>query len=143
MLFLKGADQSRFGSLLTEWRQAYANNCDLYPEDLYTMVDVMRVMPVKKTKMVTKTPKQEDVSPAEEVGLAQTGKPSCFCCGDPHYLRDCKKKGVLPKDKWIKPEYWKQEYVDAEKKCQEKKDKEKAQASLHLQVPTVCGFYGL
>ena len=70
----------------------------MYPENLYTMVDVMRVMPMKKAKKGTKAPKQEEVAPAEEVGLAQAGEPSCFCCGDPHYLRDCKKKGTLPRN---------------------------------------------
>ena len=83
------------------------------------------------------------MTPAEEVGLAQTGEPSCFCCGNPHYLCNCKKKEIIPKDQWVKSSYWKQEYVDAEKKRQEKKDKEKTQASSHLQVQTVCGFCGL
>ena len=50
MLYLKGADQGRYGGLLTEWRQAFANNRDLYPENIYTMVDIMRVMPVKKLR---------------------------------------------------------------------------------------------
>ena len=58
----------------------------------------MRVMLVKKAKKGTRTPKEEDITPAVEVGLAQTGKPSCFGCGDGHYLRNCKKKGTLPKE---------------------------------------------
>ena len=63
--------------------------------------------------------------PSQEVGFAQTGELSCFCCGDGDYLRDCKKKGILPKEEWVKSSYWKQSYVDEEKKRQEKRDKEK------------------
>ena len=150
MLYLKGADQGRYGSLLTEWRQSFANNQDLYPENIHTMVDIMRVMPVKKVKKGPKVPKQEDITPSQEVGFAQTGEPLCFCCGDGHYLRDCGKKGTLPKEEWVKPSYWKQCYVDDKKKRQAKRDREKAQAgnpqgSNHLQVETctVCGFCGV
>ena len=48
------------------------------------MVDIMRVMPMKKVKKGNKVPKQEDVSPSQEVGLTQAGEPSCFYCGDGH-----------------------------------------------------------
>lgn len=85
MLYLRGADQSRFGSLLTEWRQAFANNRDLYPEDLNTVVDIMRVMPVKKTKcrMSKGTPKQEDVHWQRKSGWLRLGSHRVFAAETP------------------------------------------------------------
>ena len=48
MLFICGDDHERFGSLLADWRKAYANKQrDLYPDDLYAMLDVMQVMLAK------------------------------------------------------------------------------------------------
>ena len=58
-------------------------------------------------------------------------------------LARLQEKGILPKEEWVKPSYWKQCYVDEEKKRQEKRDKEKTLASSHLQVNTVYDFCGL
>ena len=100
-------------------------------------------MLVKKAKRSNKSSKQDEALPSQEVGLAQSGEPTCFCCGEKHYLQDCKRKGVLSKEEWNKPSYWKQCYVDEESKRQEKREKEKVQASSHLQTKTVCGFCSL
>ena len=49
VLFLRNADSSRFGKLLPEYRQAYANGKrDLYPKDITTAFDIMRTLPIPK-----------------------------------------------------------------------------------------------
>ena len=67
MLSLKGSDQARFGSLLTEWCQAFANYRDLYPQDLVNIVDVARVIPQKMFKKtnIKEPTKTEDLTPVE------------------------------------------------------------------------------
>ena len=48
MLFIRGSDHERYGSLLVDWRKSYANKQqDLYSDDLYAMLDVMWVMPAR------------------------------------------------------------------------------------------------
>ena len=57
VLFLRNSDGARFGKLLPEFRQAYANGKrDLYPKDVATAFDIMRTLPTKKKP---KTPKQD------------------------------------------------------------------------------------
>ena len=49
LMFLKQSDQQRYGRLLKEFRQSYANSQrDIYPEDLTSMFEVMRTVKVKK-----------------------------------------------------------------------------------------------
>ena len=49
LLFLKQSDQSKYGHLLREFQQAYANKQrDLYPEDLTNTFEVMKTVNVKK-----------------------------------------------------------------------------------------------
>ena len=49
LLFLKQSDQGKYGHLLREFRQAYANKQrDLYPEGLTNMFEVMKTVNVKK-----------------------------------------------------------------------------------------------
>ena len=50
LLFLKGYDQRRYGWLSVEWKQAYSNKkCDLYPEEIYSMINLMQIIPPKKS----------------------------------------------------------------------------------------------
>ena len=49
LLFLKQSDQSKYGHLLWEFWQAYANKQrDLYPDDLTNTVEVMKTVIIKK-----------------------------------------------------------------------------------------------
>ena len=51
LLFLRGGDQKRYGKLLPEYRQAYANGQrDLYPKSLRDMFEVMKTVPQPKHK---------------------------------------------------------------------------------------------
>ena len=53
LLYLKQSDQKRYGHLLKEWRQQYANDQrDLYPKDLTTIFEVMRTVEVKKRDQI-------------------------------------------------------------------------------------------
>ena len=42
VLFLRNANYTRFGSMLTDYRKLFANNDDKYPKDLKCMMDVMQ-----------------------------------------------------------------------------------------------------
>ena len=80
MLFIKGSDQSRFGVLMTELCQSYANSRDLYPTKLSNIVDVRRIIPQNKkergegSKNDKSKTTTDETSPAEETGLAQREK---------------------------------------------------------------------
>ena len=91
LLFLKQADQSKYGHLLKEFRQAYANKQrDLYPEDLSDMFEVMRTVNVKKKPRKPRSGNQDkdkdkqsnDPQPgAESFAQQGDGEIHCFCCG--------------------------------------------------------------
>ena len=51
LMFLKQSDQNKYGHLMKEFRQSYANKqWDLYPENLPSMFDVMQTVEIKKVK---------------------------------------------------------------------------------------------
>ena len=51
LLYLRQSDHKRYGHLLKEWRQQYANDQrDLYPKDLTATFEVMRTVEVKKKR---------------------------------------------------------------------------------------------
>ena len=90
MVFLKGSNKARFGSLLVDWLKAYTNNQhNLYPTDLTSIVDIMRIVPQKKKKYAPikneKGTGRESEENLEEASFAYTGKggehPECHCCG--------------------------------------------------------------
>ena len=63
VLFLRNADQERFGELLVDYRKAYAAKEVKYPADMRTMMDVMRQQPVKRKRkensQIKKSPEKE------------------------------------------------------------------------------------
>ena len=54
VLFLRNANQDRFGGMLLEYRKAYASNDNKYPDTLSVMIDVMRQQPLKSKKKSNK-----------------------------------------------------------------------------------------
>ena len=107
MLFICGTDHERFEYLLVDWRKAYANKQqDLYPDDLYTMLDLMLVMLAKKKKKPgngnnsgNKESSKKEETP-DESSFATKGSEAkkevqahtkWNCCGDNHYAGDCGK----------------------------------------------------
>ena len=76
VLFLRNASQERFGELLVEYRKAFANKDTKYPQDLNSMMDVMRQQPSRKKKKITKTPKSEE---KDEEGLGATSLATTDC----------------------------------------------------------------
>ena len=61
LMFLTQSNQSKYGHLLKEFRQSYANKQrDLYPEDLSSMFNVMRTVEIKRTKTMKPPPKKKD-----------------------------------------------------------------------------------
>ena len=111
LLFLKQADQSKYGHLLKEFRQSYANGQrDLYPVDLASMFEVMRTVNVKqKSKQPKKNndEKKDEQSTDPQQGaesFAQQGDAEirCFCCGKEGELStDCPLKDKIPRKEWF------------------------------------------
>ena len=115
LMFLKQSDKNKYGHLLNEFRQSYANKQrDLYPENLSSMFDVMRTVEIKKAKPKSQPPKKKDdnkVQPGAE-SFAQTGATKkksedkdarCYACGkEGVYANECKiRKDIAEKD-WFK-----------------------------------------
>ena len=68
VLFLRNADGSRFGKLLPEYWQAYANEKrDIYSTDLTITFDIMRTLPMKKKTKPNNA--KQDVRKKEEEDL--------------------------------------------------------------------------
>ena len=109
LLYLRQADQKRYGHLLKEWRQQYANDQrDLYPKDLTATFEVMRTVEVKKEKV--EKPKSEKPKvdlPENAESFNQTGKQkneeiTCWCCGKPdEYSNECDLRNKIAKDDWF------------------------------------------
>jgi hypothetical protein len=112
--FLKGADQSKYGSILRNLKEAYSLGRVEYPKTARDALDVLNnhgfdkdYIEVKK-KQAAKS-KQDDTKPppaAKDDGeilslsFAQAFKGRCFICGrSDHRIADCPKKGT-PKNKW-------------------------------------------
>ena len=98
LLYLRQSDHKRYGHLLKEWRQQYANDQrDLYPKDLTATFEVMRTVEVKKIKSEKpKVEKEKTDLPEGAKSFSQTTKQSsndditCFCCGKPgEYANEC------------------------------------------------------
>ena len=116
ILFLRNAEQSRFGEMLLEYRKAFANKEDKYPRTIPDMVDVMRKMPEKKRKQVQKPPgkekeKEKDTSASSFTTKEKGGEEkndsnrACYCCGkEDHLLPGCPDKGTKSKSEWHKPQ---------------------------------------
>ena len=117
MLFIHGADHKRFGSLLVDWQKAYANkHHDLYLEDIYSMLDVMRVMPAWKKKKPGNNNSGNKESSKKEENLDESSFATkgsevkkevpahikCNCCSENHYAGDCGKKNYIARKDWFK-----------------------------------------
>ena len=112
LLFLKQSDQGKYGRLLREFRQAYANKQrDLYPEDLTNTFEVMKTVNVKKKPRNrngndkdknSNDPQGHNLQPGAE-SFAQSGKEiRCFCCGKEGELStDCPLKDKIPSKDWF------------------------------------------
>ena len=59
ILFLRNAEQDRFGEMMVEYRKSFANKDNKYQSCVPDMIDIMRQQPEKKRK--------QKVSPQEEV----------------------------------------------------------------------------
>ena len=104
VMFLRNSDQKKYGNLLKEFRQSYANKRDIYPENLSDMFEVMRTVrvPMKKDK----NKGGDDEIPPGADSFAQTGDKknvTCFVCGKPGELAsNCKLKPEIPEKDWYK-----------------------------------------
>ena len=85
VLFLRNSHQSRFSSMMPDFRKSFANNDDKYPKDLLSMMDVMRQQPEpKKTRQSMRKDTDKDKDKAGASSFLQTEKKkfACYCCGD-------------------------------------------------------------
>ena len=110
VLFLKNADSGCYGKLMLEYRQAYANiKRDLYPKDLTTAFDIMRMLPVKKKTSCTSQEEskvKQEKDPVIETSFVWIYKDKpmrkCYCCEDSDcLLTNCPKKDSIPKKEWF------------------------------------------
>ena len=107
IMFLRQSDHKRYGALMKEFRQSYANRRDIYPENLSDMFEVMRTVSVPKGT-TDDVKKEEDKIPPGAESFAQTGEGgkknvTCFVCGKPGELAsNCKMKTQLAEKDWYK-----------------------------------------
>ena len=55
VLLLHNANHDRFGELLVEYQKAFVNKDVKYPQNLSTMMDVMKQQPLKEKRKVKTT----------------------------------------------------------------------------------------
>ena len=103
-----------FVKLLVEYWKAFVNRDIKYPQNVSTMMDVIRQEPLKKKKKVkttVKTPEKEKEKDKEGEGASSyatkkdgKGDYNCFCCGSNKCrLHRGPKKEDLPPDQWCNP----------------------------------------
>ena len=108
LLYLRQSDQKRYGHLLKEWCQQYANGQrDLYSKDLSATFKVMRTVEIKKTKKEQPKQEKEKVElPEGAESFSQTTKDEeiiCFCCGKPgEYANECPMQKQIAENNWFK-----------------------------------------
>ena len=59
-MFLRNANHERFGELLVDYREFYANKEVKYTKNLSNMMDVMRQQPLQKNKKATVPDRSSD-----------------------------------------------------------------------------------
>ena len=107
-LFMKSADQARYGSLLTGLATQFSMNNDQYPATLTAAMDILANHKLdNKDKFKARNPNnnrslKDDTPPPMESSFAQAGDTlTCFCCGKKgHTANKCHKKGEIPKEQW-------------------------------------------
>ena len=120
ILFLRNAEEDRFGEMMIEYRKSFANKDNKYPKSVPDMIDVMRQQPEKKrkqkyppTKKVESPTKKEEESASSfaQDKKGEQKKRTCYCCGEPGCIPStCPKKGQA-KDLWSKPEQFKESHT--------------------------------
>ena len=105
------ADKDKYGRLVKNFRNDYANQQDNFPVTLMSMrermyyenKDFSKEDKKHKDKQVTekKDKSAEKVEFATSFAQIARGKKTCFICGGPHYKNDCPLKDSLPKEKWV------------------------------------------
>ena len=108
---LMNADKDKYGSLVKNFSNDYANQQDDFPVTLMSMrermyyenKDVSKKDKKHKDKQVTdkKDKSAENVEFATSFAQIARGKMICFICGGPHYKNDCPLKDSVPKEKWV------------------------------------------
>ena len=90
ILFLRNAEQDRFGEMMVEYRKSFANKDNKYPQSVPDMIDVMCQQPEKKRKQKTSPhkkleppTKKEEKSASSFVQKQKKGEQkerACYCC---------------------------------------------------------------
>ena len=91
ILFLRNAEQDRFGEMMVEYCRSFANKDNKYPQSVPDMIDVIRqqpenklkqkVSPQKKVESPTKKEEESASSFAQSKNRGEQTERACYCCG--------------------------------------------------------------
>ena len=107
-VFLRGANQRKYGSLLEGYRGQYAGGRNHYPTTLLTAVDALRTHKTDDKKKLKEEKKKHDKYARKYEGTGENSfaqslnERRCYACGaKEHMLDTCPHKDDIPRSKWF------------------------------------------
>jgi len=108
VVFLRGANQRKYGTLMEGYRGQYAGGRNHYPTTLLTAVDALRTHKTDDKKKFKDAHKKNDKYASEDEGTGENGfaqslnERRCYACGaKEHMLDTCTHKDDIPRSKWF------------------------------------------
>ena len=103
-VYLKNADQGKYGSILTGLSTQKSLGNDQYPKTISDATSVLNNHPFDnyKNKIASKSQEAKSKAGDEEVKLSFAQAATvCYCCGKPNHKSNvCRMKDKIPKDEW-------------------------------------------
>jgi hypothetical protein len=104
-VYLKNADQGKYGSLLTGLSTQKSLGNDQYPKSISDATSVLSNHPFDNHKNKNNSPKPQETKNKtgdEEVKLSFAQAATvCYCCGKPNHKSNvCRQKDKIPKEEW-------------------------------------------
>ena len=107
-VFLRGANQRKYGSLLEGYRGQYAGGRNHYPTTLLTAVDALRTHKTDDKKKLKDVQKKNDKYTSKDEGTGENSfaqnasERRCYACGDKEHMLDtCPVRDDIPRSKWF------------------------------------------
>ena len=108
-ILIRGADQSKYGSVIKGMTSQFSMGNDQYPKDLVGATDILsnhRYDPAWQEKRDrarerARAAANQDTTDATSFTQAGRKTPICYCCGKKGHTSDeCSKRNSIPRDQW-------------------------------------------
>ena len=109
-LYIRNADQAKYGSLTSGWRSQFSMGNDQYPRNLSSATDILSNHRFDNSREhqrrqgnqrnYQQNSANNSVTPTE-TSFAQANERTCYCCGERgHIAPQCPRRNEIPRDQW-------------------------------------------